>query len=191
MRAGVCVVLLMLCIPLHIFAQKELMDHDSTLLSGKIAAIVSAYGAISSVEFGGGVGCKYWFTDDYNIKVILSGKFSQSTNDTLRMQSHAAIEADIYVARKIYIDTHLIPYLGVGVGVGHTEGGIYTSLSEIHWPIYFTASGYFGVEYLFANKFSLSAEQSINLGYSHSFSTHATEWSVGMSTSTLQFSLYF
>jgi opacity protein-like surface antigen len=194
MRAIIYCVLFISSSAIQIFAQSE-KGNDSSSFEGKKALVLSVSGAISYTQFSGGIGGKYWISDNYFVKAVVSGSVQQSTSDTSSMDAQGIIAGNIYLARTLYSMKHLCPYAGIGVGIGRTKN-IFAE-DGLVWPhdfgsnLFVSGTIFFGVEYLLWDNFSFSAEESIIAEYVHSYTFNTTSWSIGSTASTLTMSIYF
>jgi hypothetical protein len=194
MRAIICAILLISCGATQLFAQAE-KRNDSTSFGGKKAVMLSVSGAISSTEFSGGIGGKYWISDNYFMKVIVEGRFQQSTSDTSSMDAQGKIAGYIYLARKLYSSDQLFPYVGIGAGIGSTHndvaGGVFPLSLDYGWNLFGSGTILFGVEYLVSANVSISAEEMIIAEYAHSSLFNGHYWAIGSTASTVNLCIYF
>jgi len=175
----------------ELLAQAESM-RDSTSFAGRKAIVFSVSGLIGSIQISGGLGGKYWISNEYFLKSILSGSYGRTEFDYGIGDHYENISLNIYVDRKLSSDQKLIPYVGLGAGFHWSERaydhGYLVQNGDVGYSIILLC----GIEYMILEKISLSVEQMVSATYYHDrMQGGRTTWNVGNSTSNMSLSIYF
>ena len=166
-------------------AGQEVQRTDTSSYAGKKALTFSFNG----LYLGGGLGGTLWLSNDYALRLLLSGSYYVDKDLTGNNNSYSATAAiTAYLKRHFHAGRNLTPYVGAGIGLSYSQSDYYY-YTEPSRSGSVTVPVIAGVEYWLTDNISLSGEQTV--GFSFSLSRTYKDYRVSSYTSSLLLSIYF
>lgn len=165
-------------------------------------ALSFSFNGFALSTFNGGVGGKYWVSDNSAVSASITFSANSNTSDqygtTLTTKE---LTAGIFAQYELHFrpSSILTPYLGIRASYSvsntqddHTDttGYTFTTTAKV---INGSFGPVFGIEYFITNNISFAGQQMLNVTYSKTEDsyTHPEEWTVGFGASSLILSIYF
>jgi hypothetical protein len=194
MKIIIVVLISIACFVSVVSAQSE-NNHDTTSFAGRKAVLFSVYGLIGNINLSGGLGGKYWISNEFCFRSNITGNYYNSSSEDpyggVRGHHSESVGIHFDLLRRISLQQQLVPYVGFGVGYSWGES-VDSNYGSEGASVGVNCTLLCGVEYMVIERVSLSAEQAILAQYTHSHGTYKnTYWNVGNSTSTISLSIYF
>jgi hypothetical protein len=164
---------------------------DSTTFAGRKAIVFSVSGLIGNIYFSGGLGGKYWISEQYSLKAVLSGSYGSRSYDNSHGSHYENISFNVYLNRGLSSDQQLIPYIGLGAGFNWDEWADDPGRGFSSGDVGYSAILLCGIEYMVLERISLSVEQMVAARYYHDRINAVTQWNVGNAVSTISLAVYF